>query len=520
MDILFRDGKIWVKQGQWAEAVAVRGQRILAVGTEDQVRSAIVSPFRTVDMDNGMLMPGFHDGHLHLLIGGFSLFRLSLDGITDRDRALAVIRKKAIEIEKLDDHDPWLLGIGYDINRLRLTIAELNEACPTVPSMIRTRDLHSAMVNRLALERASITSETPDPLEGAIEHDEHGQPTGVLKETAVDLVDSLIPLPGEKLSMQAMNRAQQEAFRFGITSVSDSIRSKNLPFYETFHTSDQRKIRINGWRVLDNWSLEGVPPNPKGDIGFQVRTVKGFVDGAMGSDTAWLLEDFTHRPGYRGIGMIEEDHLTEVVREAVGLGYWVTMHAIGDRANRVVLNAYERVGGNRLRQFRIEHAQLLSPEDILRFAQLGVIASMQPIHCTDDMSWKIRKVGEERVKSAYPWNSMLKQGATIIFGTDWPVADLNPMQGLRAAVTRQAPDGTPKDGWNKSEAISLEKAMDLYTRTGAFGAAWDSEVGTLEIGKRADMILLSRNLFETHPLEFVNVKVNQTWIDGEVVFER
>jgi len=518
MDILFRGGKIWVKSSLWAEALAVRGRHILAVGSEKQVRAVLASPYRTVEIGNGMVMPGFHDGHLHLLIGGFSLFRLTLEGITDRDQALGAIKNKAREIENLGD-DPWLLGIGYDINRMRLTISDLDRICPQIPVMIRTRDLHSAIVNQAALRRAGITAETSDPTGGAIESDDQGHLTGVLKETAVDLVDSCVPLPGETSSLRAMNRAQQEAFRFGITSVSDSIRAKNLPFYQAFHESGDRKIRINGWRVIENWSLSGLPKAPGDGIAFQVRTLKGFVDGAMGSDTAWLLDDFSHRPGYRGIGFVDEDQLTEVVQEAVKLGYWVTMHAIGDRANRVVLNAYERTGKGSPNQYRIEHAQLLSEGDIPRFAKLGVIASMQPIHCTDDMSWKIKKVGEERIKNAYPWQSLLKLGTVIIFGTDWPVADLNPMQSLRAAVTRQAADSTPKDGWNKSQAVSLEEALDLYTRTGARGAGWDSEVGTLEPGKRADLIVLNQNLFEIDPLSFANIKVIQTWIDGELVFE-
>jgi len=475
-------------------------------------------PYRTVEIGDGMVMPGFHDGHLHLLIGGFSLFRLTLDGITDREQALGAIRTKAREIENLGD-DTWLLGIGYDINRMRLSISDLDNICPTLPIMIRTRDLHSAIVNRAALHRAGITAETPDPIGGTIERDDQGHLTGVLKETAVDLVDARVPLPGKTASLKALRRAQEEAFRFGITSASDSIRLKNLPFYQAFHESGDRKIRINGWRVIENWNLNGLPEAPEGDIGFQVRTLKGFVDGAMGSDTAWLLEDFSHRPGYRGIGFVDEDQLTEVVRGAVKLGYWVTMHAIGDRANRVVLNACERNGKGSPTQYRIEHAQLLSAEDIPRFARLGVIASMQPIHCTDDMSWKIKKVGEERIKNAYPWRSLLNLGTVIIFGTDWPVGDLNPMQSLRAAVTRQAADGTPRDGWNKSQAVSLDEALDLYTRTGAFGAGWDSEVGTLEAGKRADLIVLDQNLFETDPLDFVNVKVNQTWIDGELVHQ-
>ena len=521
MDILFRGGRVWIQKGKWAEALAVRGQRVLAVGTEEQVRALMGSKFEVIEMDGGMLMPGFHDGHLHLLIGGFSLLQLSLEGITDRHRVLSAIRRKVEEIEQQNGGgDRWVIGIGFDENRVQLRKADVDKLCPKLPLLIRTRDLHSAMVNEVGLRIAGITSETPNPPTGRIEKDMQGHPTGFLREEAVKLVEAVIPLPDALMSQQAMKRAQEQAFRFGITSVSDSIRVKNLPAYQEFHRSGYRKIRINGWRVMEDWRLDGVPPNPPADLGFQVRTLKGFVDGAMGSDTAWLLEDFSHRPGYRGIGNVEEEQLTEAVRQAEKKGYWVALHAIGDRANRVALNAFEPAGVPLSGRHRIEHAQLLTPEDIPRFGELGIIASMQPIHCTDDMEWKIRKVGLTRVKSAYAWRSLLNSGARLVFGTDWPVADLNPMQGLRAAVTRRGADGTPKEGWNVSQALTLEEALDIYTRGGAYGAGWEAELGTLAPGMRADMILLEKNLFEVNPLDFVKVGVRKVWVDGEEVMNR
>jgi predicted amidohydrolase YtcJ len=521
MDKLFVNGKIWVQKGRWAEALAVRDNRVLAVGSREDVTVKLSKSYKTIDMEGGMLMPGFHDGHLHLLMGGFSLLQLSLEGITERNRALALIQEKAQEVEKKNGgKDQWVIGIGFDENRVQLRKADLDKLCPKIPVLIRTRDLHSAIVNEVALKLAGITSETPYPPTGRIERDEQGQPTGFLREEAVKMVDSIIPLPDETISLEAMNKAQEQAFRYGITSVSDSIRVKNLSTYQDFHKKGFRKIRINGWRVIEEWQLKGVPPNPVVDLGFQVRTLKGFVDGAMGSDTAWLLEDFSHRPGYRGIGCVEEPELVGVMRQAEKLGYRMALHAIGDRANRVALNAYEQTQVRPDRRHRIEHAQLLTPTDIPRFSKLGIIASMQPIHCTDDMAWKIRKVGLERVKSAYAWRSLLDSGAKLVFGTDWPVADLNPMQGLRAAVTRRDADGMPKEGWNAAQAVTLEEALDIYTRGGAYGAGWEKEVGTLMPGMRADMIWLDKNLLEIDPLEYVKVKVKKTWVDGEEVFLR
>ncbi len=271
---------------------------------------------------------------------------------------------------------------------------------------------------------------------------------------------------------------------------------------------------------MEDWQLNDLPSASTPDTGYQLLTLKGFVDGAMGSDTAWLLEDFQHRPGYRGIGLVAEDELTHAVRQAMKLGYRFAIHAIGDRANRTVLNAYETAGITPEQRFRIEHAQLVADSDVPRFGQLGVIASMQPIHCTEDMSWKIKKIGLDRVKNAYPWKSLMNHGAKLVFGSDWPVANHNPMAGLRAAVTRKSADGTPKDGWNATEAVTLEEALDIYTRGGAYGAGWEDHVGTLEPGKYADMVVLSRNLFEIDPLEFDNVIVTQTWIDGELVMEK
>jgi predicted amidohydrolase YtcJ len=271
--------------------------------------------------------------------------------------------------------------------------------------------------------------------------------------------------------------------------------------------------------VVEDWDIDGIPPASQPDTGFQILTLKGFVDGAMGSDTAWLLEDFEHRPGYRGIGMVSEYELTHAVRQAMKLGYRFALHAIGDRANRTVLNAYQTAGVTPEQRFRIEHAQLVATSDIPRFGQLGVIASMQPIHCTDDMSWKITKIGLNRVKNAYPWRSLIQHGARLAFGSDWPVANHNPMAGLRAAVTRKSADGLPKDGWNTNEAVILEEALDIYTRGGAYGAGWENQIGTLEPGQYADFVILNHNLFDLNPLEFDNVMVNQTWIDGELVME-
>jgi predicted amidohydrolase YtcJ len=518
MNKLFRGGKIWVKHGVWVEALAVQGQRILAVGNIDQVTAALNKQFDVIDLEGGMLVPGFHDGHLHLIMGGFSLMQLLLDGIYDRSRALDMISQKSSEASSHPGKDPWLLGIGYDENRLHLTKQDINRLCPHLPAMIRTRDLHSALVNDLALQRAGITAQTPDPAEGKIERNPNGNLTGILREAAVDLVDSLVPLPDQSLSLQAIQRAQEDALRLGITSISDSIRVKNLPAYEEFHNSGHRKIRINGWRNLEDWNVEDLPLNPKPNLGFQVRTLKGFVDGAMGSDTAWLMEDFLHRPGYRGIGMIEESELTELVRRANQIGYRLALHAIGDRANHVALNAFQHAAATPQQRHRIEHAQLLMSSDIPRFGSLGIIASVQPIHCTDDMEWKIKKIGHQRAKNAYAWKSLWETGARMVFGSDWPVANYNPMEGLRAAVTRRGANGTPEHGWNPEQTLPLETALDIYTGGGAYAAEWESDLGTLEPGKLADIVLLDKNLFDMHPLEFPNVKVLGTWVQGKRVY--
>ncbi|MGH7890056.1 MAG: amidohydrolase, partial [Thermodesulfobacteriota bacterium] len=397
------------------------------------------------------------------------------------------------------------------------------------PVYLTRIDGHVAWVNSPALQEAKIDQNTPDPEGGEIARDKEGNPTGILKENAVDLVANLIPPPTQEDMRKAIQLALAEAQKFGITSIQDNSDLKVLPIYETLAQNGNLTVRVSEWL-----SFEWVKTPEKFDSlkkTFSEKTnllklgpFKGYVDGTLGSRTAYLFEPYADDSSTVGIPQYEQEELDSLILKADKMGYQICFHAIGDKGNYMVLKALEKallINRRKKSRHRIEHAQVLRLKDIPLFEKLGAIASMQPTHCTSDKRWAQDRLGKERCKGAYAWKSLLINGARLAFGTDWPVEPLNPLIGLYAAVTRKDPQNPePGAGWYSRECISLMEALKAYTIGAAYAEFQDSLKGSLEVGKLADMVVLTKDIFNLPPEEILTTQVEATIFDGQVIYVR
>lgn len=492
------------------------GERIVSVLPDAaglRRRDSVVSP------EDSLLIPGLHDAHCHLLIGGLMLSECDFDDANSPEDAGEMLR------EYLRDHDSssgeWVRGRRLDETRVRLTRDDLDRICPDRPVFIWTHDLHSAVVNTKALERAGISENEADPPGGRYDRDERGRMDGVLREPAAHLVERRIPPATPEQMRQALFQAQARAFSLGITAVSSSVQPDHLAHYRSFAGSADRKIRLNVWPVSEDFQLGPEQFDRVDTTNFRVGTLKGFVDGALGSRSAAFWEPYQDAPNNRGMLQIEVQPLARWIRAAHDSGWQVAVHAIGDRGCSVVLDALEqadmRNSGERYRP-RIEHAQHLRERDLARFAPLGAIVSMQPIHCTADMRFAAPRLGDARSRYSYAWRSVLDSGARLAFGSDWPVEDFNPILGLHSTVTRQDQDGNPHGGWFPEERLTMEEALRAYTAGSAYAAFWEGNLGTIETGKLADFTLLSRDILSCSTDELRNTKALMTVVGGEIVY--
>ncbi len=488
----------------------IEGDRIVRVhAAEDAAHSSQAVSFSSPTL----LIPAFHDSHTHLLMGGLTLDWVSLAGVEDIDEAAAHLEAAAKESD-----GRWLDGHDFDEARLPLNRWALDKIIPNIPVYIRSHDLHSAVVNSKTLEAAGLGDYAIDLTRGRFERDADGRLNGLLREQACDFVLAF-RLPLEKSrAMRALQRAQTLAFSFGITAVGVSARSELLPFYFDFVEGSEAKIRLNLWKVSPNFDFVADRFERRDGLRFRYATFKGFLDGALGSQTAALREPYANNPSNRGILTAEEKELARFVETAAQEGFQVALHAIGDRACSMALDAFEAAHNTNSRM-RLEHAQILREEDIHRIADLGVIASMQPIHATSDMKWIEERIGRERARLSYAWRSIRDAGACLCFGSDWPVETMNPLAGLHAALTRQDSDGNPRDGWFPEQRLTVEEALESYTERGAYAARWENDLGTIEEGKLADLVVLSCNPFLCEPKELLKAEVLITVCGGEVVYQ-
>lgn len=530
-DLVLLNGKIWTgnEQQPEVEAAAVIGNRIAAVGSTKDIRNWIGIQTKAIDLDNRRVVPGFNDAHVHFLDGGQSIASVQLrDAATQEEfgkrvGAYAAKSKKGRWILYGNwDHENWKPA-NLPARRL------IDDLTPDNPVFLYRLDGHMALANSLALKLAGITRDTKDPDGGTIVHDANGEPTGVLKDAAMNFVFKVLPNATEEEITESMKAAMHYAAINGVTSVQDMSASPDvLAVYQRLLASGELTVRISGHQPLADWqqfARVGIRAN-FGNDKLKIGGMKGFADGSLGSTTALFFEPYLDDPKTSGLPsdeMFPESKMIDRIIGADKAGLQVAVHAIGDKANMKILNFYaeaEKQNGQRDRRFRIEHAQHLRPEEIKRFASQKVIASMQPYHAIDDGRWAENRIGAERAKGTYAFRSLLDAGAVLAFGSDWPVAPMQPLMGIYAAVTRRTLDGKRPSGWVPEQKITVSEAVKAFTLDSAY-ASFDEKVkGSIEPGKLADFAVLSADIFNINPTEIEKVKVLTTIFDGKVIYQR
>lgn len=510
-------------KGTTASAILIDKGKILAIGNEDdcQVLGLDVSK---EDLSGRTVIPGLTDAHIHLQHYALSLNKINCE-VTTKQECLHRVTQRAQEIPPED----WVLGHGWNQNVWIDgfgTATELDKAVPDKPVYLTAKSLHAGWANSLALQTAQITKNTPDPPDGQIQRDEHGQPTGILLEGAMRLISEAVPQPSIDHIATAILKAQTKLWHMGVTSVHDFDRHECFAALQTLHTN--RKLKL---RVLKSLPIEDIDHAVAlglrtgfGDNWLRIGGLKAFADGALGPHTAAMLAPYENDPDNKGMLLVDGEELFERGREAVANGLSLAIHAIGDRANHEMLNVFEQ-----LREFetmletpgklrhRIEHVQLIHPEDTPRLAQLGVIASMQPIHATSDMRMADDYWGK-RAAYAYAWRTQLQHGTHLAFGSDAPVESPNPFWGLHAAVSRRRADGSPgSDGWFPEQRISIQEAIRAYTTGPAYAAGMEDRLGMLAPGYLADLLVLEEDPFTCNPATLREIKPNSVMLGGEWV---
>ncbi|CAN5702158.1 amidohydrolase [soil metagenome] len=507
-----------------AEAFAVVGNKIVAVGTNQEIRALVGANTKILDANGKLVLPGFNDSHVHFLEGGLQLANGDLRDAKSPQEFARRIKEFAAKLPK----GQWILGGNWDHENWtpnNLPTKELIDAVtPDNPVFISRLDGHMALANSLALKMAQVTKDTKDVAGGEIVRDKNGEPTGVLKDEAMSYVNRVIPEFSFAEKTNAAQAATDYAASFGVTSVQDMSTGNDVGVYQELLRQGKLKTRIYGVSPLPIWQRLGNTGIQYAfcDEMLRVGGLKGFADGSLGSTTAWFFEPYLDAPNSKGLMGAEMPKMFEEVKSADKAKLQIMIHAIGDRANAEILDIYEKVEketGMRDQRFRIEHAQHIRQEDIPRFGKLKVTASMQPYHAIDDGRWAWKRLDEKRLKGTYAFRTLLDTGATLAFGTDWNVAPLNPMLGIYAAVTRRTLDDKNPNGWIPEQKISVEEAVRAYTIGSAYAEFQDNVKGTLAVGKLADFVILSDDIFTINPVEIGKSRVLTTVVDGKVVYE-
>src|SRR5436190_5205413 len=510
-----------------AEAVAVLGNRIVAVGSTADIRAQAGSKTRVVDAAGKNLFPGFNDAHVDFHTGGYSLSSVDLrDAWSPEEMA-----RRLGEYAKTIPKGRWILGGDWDHEKwpgAPLPTKEMIDAAtPDNPVFVNRLDGHMALANSLALKLALVTKDTKEPAGGVVVRDKNGEPTGVMKDAAENLVERAIPAKSFDENYAAAKAATEHAAKMGVTSVTDMSAGDDVGVYQYLLDQGELKTRIYAIRSIVSWEAlarTGVRTAFGGDM-LRIGGLKGFADGSLGSTTAYLFEPYNDAPNTRGLlfeQMLPEGIMLKRVLGADRAGLQVMIHAIGDEANFQILEIYQQVAEKnapRDRRFRIEHAQHLRPSEIKRFGAQKVIASMQPYHAADDGRWCEKRIGPERSKNTYPFRTLLDSGAVLAFGSDWTVAPLNPLEGLKAAVTRQTLDGKHPNGWVPEQKITLDEALRAFTHGSAYAEFAEKVKGAIASGKLADLVMLDRDIYSIDPADIDKAKVVLTIMDGRIVFE-
>lgn len=542
--VVLRGGKVYtVNTGNdVAEAIAINDDKIVFVGSDKDVEKYIGDKTEVIDLDGKILTPGFIESHGHIMGVGYNEIELDLAGVQSFDEMIEMVKQAAAAAEPGE----WIVGRGWhqdkwsemptDMVKGFPVHKKLSDVSPNNPVFLRHASGHAGFANGKAMEIAGVNqlSREKDGSEasegGEILRDDLGNPTGLFNERAMSLIDRHIPSKTEETDARALELAIKACQRNGITSFHDAGASrKNIELFQQFRDAKRLGTRLyvmitGGDRNLVwGWFKKGPLIDPSGLL--TIRSVKLNCDGALGSRGAWLLEPYSDRTDTKGMATISMDTVLETSRAALRYGFQVCSHAIGDRANREILDRYEKAiqesGDNRDHRFRIEHAQHLHPDDIPRFNKLGVIAAMQAIHMSSDRPWAIDRLGEERIKSgAYVWQSLLKSGARIANGTDAPVEPLNPIPSYYASVTRKTLQGTPEGGYEPEEKMSRIQALRSYTIDAAYAAFEENIKGSVENGKLADFTVFSNDLLEIPEDSILSTEVVMTIVGGKVVYQK
>jgi predicted amidohydrolase YtcJ len=507
----------------FASAVAVRDEHIAYMGDDATAREMLRPGGEVIDLQGRCVIPGLTDAHLHFQWYAIGLQAADAETPT-LDEALARVREKA----QVTPPGAWILGTGWNHNVWHLpapdgfpTAADLDRVAPEHPVALRAKSGHALWVNSRAMQLAGITSATPDPFGGHIVRDgpsPRSQPTGILLEDAMDVIDHVRPTPTLEHLVELMRAAFPLAHRAGLTGIHCFDGPEAFAAYQLLHQRSELGLRVvkSIRREKLSHAIELGLRSGFGDDWLRVGSVKLFADGALGPQTAWMLEPFEGSTSL-GIATLGEEEMAFDVRRANAAGLSCAIHAIGDRACRTVLDVYEEVGERALRN-RIEHVQLLHPQDYDRLGRLGVIASMQPIHATSDMLISERYWGQ-RSAGAYAWRTQLNARAALAFGSDCPVEKIDPLPGIHAAVTRRRADGSPgPDGWYPEQRLTVEEAVRGFTGGAAYAAGLEDRLGSITPGKLADFTVLDQDIFEIEPMEILNTRVDATVIGGKFMW--
>lgn len=534
-DLIITNGKLYTvdRSRPRAEALAVIGERIVAVGTATDIDQWRGPGTRVIDARERLVLPGFNDAHTHFMDGGFQLDNVQLKDADSPQEFARRIGERARHTPKGE----WILGGDWDEekwNPPQLPGKELiDPVTPHTPVLVNRYDGHEVLANSMALKLAGITAQTPDPPGGTILRDAQGNPTGILKDAAMDLAGRKVPTFSHDRLLHAAKRALNYAAVLGVTSVQEMAGmgedlGDNIRIYGELQERGELTSRIYVAQPLERWQDEaklGIR-HAYGSSRLQVGALKMFADGSLGSRTAYFFQPYSDDPKNRGLlteGMQPLSKVRSWLMNADDAGLQVCMHAIGDQAISITLDLFgevQRLHGDGDRRWRIEHAQHLAQKDFDRFAALKVIASVQPYHAIDDGRWAERRIGPERIKTTYGFRSLLDHGVRLALGTDWTVAPLNPMLTLYAAVTRATLDGKNPDGWVPEQKITLAEAIEAYTLGSAYAEFQENEKGSLTPGKLADVIILSDDLFAINPKNIPDVKVVTTVVGGRVVWNK
>lgn len=525
-DLVLHGGSVITmeKPGQRFSAVAVRGDRFVFVGGDGEALELAGPGTRVVDLEGRTVIPGLIDSHGHVASLGFALQEVDAVGSSSAEEVAALVGEAARELPA----GTWIQGRGWDQNDWEVKRFPhrrlLDEAAPDHPVILERIDGHAIWANSRALALAGVTARTPDPAGGKIHKEASGAPTGILVDNAVGLVRAAVPEPGREQIKDALLRALNRCLDAGLTGVHDAgIGRLEEEIYRELAERGELPIRVHAMiggnsRRLDDY-FASPPASGLGGGFLNLRAIKLGVDGALGSRGAALLEDYADDPGNRGLITREPAEIEAIARRATEEGWQVCIHAIGDRGNRLALDALERAQAQGRRgdhRFRIEHAQILAPEDIPRFAAARIIPAMQATHCTSDMPWAEDRLGPERLEGAYAWRQLLETGVVIPNGSDFPVESENPFLGLYAAITRQDAQGNPEGGWRVFEAMRPAEALRSFTLDAAYAAFMEEEVGSIAVGKKADLVVLAADPLAVEPHDLLSMKPEAVLVDGRV----